>query len=141
MGADQFGLGVQGTYVLDFEQKLTPTSAAVERAGTMNFPVRVRGRATADWSRGAVGLGLAANYTGRYRDVAGTRIDDLLTLDLQARWRADLGPFAGTAVLLNVRNLFDKGPPFYDNPLGIAYDGALGDPIGRYVSLQLTKTW
>lgn len=141
VGADQFGLGLQGTYVLDFEQKLTPTSAAVERAGTMNFPVRVRGRATADWSRGAVGLGLAANYTGRYRDVAGTRIDDLLTLDLQARWRADLGPFAGTAALLNVRNLFDKGPPFYDNPLGIAYDGALGDPIGRYVSLQLTKTW
>jgi iron complex outermembrane receptor protein len=42
---------------------------------------------------------------------------------------------------LNVQNLFDSGPPFYDNPLAIGYDPANADPLGRMVTLQLTKAW
>lgn len=141
LGGDRVALAAQASYVLDFDQQVTPTSAPVERAGVLNFPVRFRGRATADWTRGSVTLGAAANYTGRYRDLAGQRIGDQLTFDLQARWTPEGGALEGTEVLLNLRNLFDKAPPFYDNPQGTAYDGALGDPIGRFVSLQITKAW
>lgn len=141
LGQDQIALGGQATYVVDYEQQVTPTSASVDRAGTLGFPVRLRGRATADWTRGPLTLGAAANYTSRYHDLAGKRIGDLVTFDLQARWVAERGPMAGVTVLLNLRNAFDRDPPFYDNPIGIAYDGNLGDPVGRFISLQLTRTW
>ena len=42
---------------------------------------------------------------------------------------------------LSVRNLFDAEPPFYDAPQGIGYDPANADPLGRVISLQLTKRW
>nr|WP_246371140.1 TonB-dependent receptor [Phenylobacterium haematophilum] len=47
----------------------------------------------------------------------------------------------GLSVALNVQNLFDSDPPFYDGPTGIGYDPANADPLGRFVSLQLTKRW
>ena len=47
----------------------------------------------------------------------------------------------GVSLILSVQNLFDEDPPFYDNPLGLAYDPANADPIGRTVTLQLTKRW
>ena len=37
--------------------------------------------------------------------------------------------------------VFDRAPPFYDNSVGVGYDGANADVIGRYVSLQLTRRW
>jgi outer membrane receptor protein involved in Fe transport len=141
LGDDEVSLAAQATYVIDFKQQVTPTSPIVDRVGVINFPVRFRGRATGDWTRGPFTLGAAVNYTSRYRDLAGTRIGDLTTFDLQGRWDGARGAWRGVSVLLNLRNVFDKDPPFYDNPLGIAYDGALGDPIGRFVSLQITRAW
>jgi outer membrane receptor protein involved in Fe transport len=141
-GADRFTLAGSATWLLDYEQQVTPASPVFERAGVMNYPVRFRGRATVDWTRERLTLGAALNYTGRYRDLTGVRIDDLATVDLQARLAAaKSGALKGVDLLLTVRNVFDAGPPFYDNPLGIAYDGALGDPVGRFVSLQLTRSW
>ncbi len=142
VGGDTVALAGAATYMLDFEQQLTPTSAVVERVGRINFPVRFRSRVTADWTRGRLTLGGAFNYVARYRDDADVRIGDQPTFDLQARLAPPrTGPMKGVAVLLNVRNVFDRDPPFYNNSLGIGYDAASGDPIGRYVSLQLTRTW
>ena len=142
LGQDTIALAANATYMLSFDQRLTPTSAVVERVNRINFPTRLRGRATADWTRGALTLGAAFNYVSRYRDDLGVRIDAQPTFDLQARVAPPKrGPLAGVAVLLNVRNVFDRNPPFYNNSLGIGYDGASGEPVGRYVSLQLTRAW
>ena len=51
------------------------------------------------------------------------------------------GLLDGTAVSLTVQNLFDRDPPFYDAPEGIAYDAANANVLGRFISLQLTKAW
>ncbi len=40
-----------------------------------------------------------------------------------------------------MQNLFDSDPPFYDSPLAIGYDPANADPLGRLISIQLTKVW
>ncbi|WP_293451063.1 TonB-dependent receptor [Phenylobacterium sp.] len=142
LGQDDVRLGAEASYMATYKQRLTPTSPVVERVNTMNFPVRFRSRVTADWTRGPLTLGAAFNYTVAYRDALGVRIGDQPTFDLQARWAGPRqGPLQGVALLLNVRNLFDRDPPFYDNTLGIGYDGAQGDPIGRFVSLQLTRAW
>ncbi len=44
-------------------------------------------------------------------------------------------------MLVNIRNAFDKDPPFYNNSAGFAYDAANADPVGRFVSVQLTRSW
>ena len=49
--------------------------------------------------------------------------------------------WAGLTVGLNARNVFNTAPPFYNNPLGYGFDATNADVIGRFVSLQLTKSW
>ncbi|OHB26284.1 MAG: hypothetical protein A2790_20180 [Phenylobacterium sp. RIFCSPHIGHO2_01_FULL_69_31] len=143
LGDDQVVLGATATYTLDFEEQVTPTAKVVDRAGIANYPVKFRGRATADWTRDRLTLSGAVNYIDRYRSPLGDRIDSQLTVDLQARLEGpDHGPWRGVALTLNARNVFDTDPPFYNNVgPNIGYDAAVADPIGRYVSIQLTKTW
>jgi outer membrane receptor protein involved in Fe transport len=139
--AGDLGLGVNATWLKDYRQQLTPTAAGLDVVGRVGLPAELRGRAAADWRRGPLLLGVAANYTSAFHDAAGVRIDDLLTWDAQAGWTPKDGPLQGLALRLTVRNLFDTDPPFYDNPFGFAYDPASGDPVGRFVALQLTRTW
>jgi outer membrane receptor protein involved in Fe transport len=142
IGADRIALAANGSYMFRFEQQVTPTSANVNEVGLVNFPVRFRGRATADWTRDRLTAGVAVNYASAYHDLAGRRIDSDPTVDLQLRLApADHGLLQKAAVTFNVRNIFDRDPPFYDNPLGYGYDPSNGDPIGRFVSLQLVRAW
>jgi outer membrane receptor protein involved in Fe transport len=142
VGGDRVALAGNATYLLDYDQQFTPTSAVVKRVNVANFPLRFRARATADWSRGPLTLGGALNYTGAYHDSSGVKIGDNPTIDLQARLApADSGVMKGLSVVFNVRNVFDRDPPFYNNSQGFAYDPANADPIGRFVSLQLTRAW
>jgi outer membrane receptor protein involved in Fe transport len=135
---DHVVLSGSGSYMLDYQQQFTPRSAVVDDVNVANFPLRFRGRFTADWTRGRLTLGGAANYTGRYRDSRGERIGDFLDVDLQARLApAHSGPLKGVAVLLNVRNLFDRDPPFYNSVNG--FDAFSGNPIGRIVSVGARK--
>lgn len=140
-GGGRLNLRASGAYILDYEQQVTPASPVVERRGVAGFPIRFRGRATADWTRGDVTSGLAFNYASAYRDGLGAPIGDHPTVDLQLRWAPSRGVLKDAAATLTVRNVFDRPPPFYDNTSGLAYDPANADPIGRYVVLQLTRRW
>jgi len=142
IGGDDLALGLNGTYMADYKQQVTPTSGPQERVGVAGFPVKLRARATFDWTRDRLTLGGAFNYVDHYRDVLGARIRAQPTVDLQARLAPpDHGFARGVSVTLNVRNLFDRDPPFYDNPVGIAYDPTNADPIGRFVAIQITRAW
>lgn len=142
LGGGRLGLSAAGTYLFDYAQQITPTSPVVDQVNVVNFPVRFRGRAGVDWTRGRLTSSAFLNYTSAYRDGQGRRIDAHPTVDLQ--WRlaaAERGLAKGVELVLSARNVFNRDPPFYDNPAGVAYDGANADPIGRYVSLQLTRAW
>jgi outer membrane receptor protein involved in Fe transport len=135
-------LGANGTYLFRYREQVTPTAPVLDRVDLANFPVRLRGRLTADWTRDRLTAGLALNYVDPYRDAAGTRIDGQHTVDLQLRLAPPArGPLRDVALTVNVRNLFDDDPPFYDNPIGVGYDGSNADPVGRFVSVQLTRSW
>ncbi|ACG78805.1 TonB-dependent receptor [Phenylobacterium zucineum HLK1] len=142
-GRDAWGgrltLAADATRLFDFAQQLTPSSPKTDVVGQTTRPPRLRARLSADWRREAWSLGLAANHTSGFRDPAGVRIDSHTTYDLQAGWTAKTDP--GLSLRLTVRNLFDEAPPFYDSPLGFAYDPTSGDPVGRFVALQLTRSW
>lgn len=134
-------LSANATRLFEHEQQLTPTAPSFEFVGQPARPARLRARLAADWRREAWSLGLAANHTSGFRNPAGADIAAQTTFDLQAGW-APAGPDGqGLALRLTVRNLLDEDPPFHDNPLGFAYDPTSGDPIGRFVALQLTRSW
>jgi outer membrane receptor protein involved in Fe transport len=142
VGGDRISLTGNGTYLSDYDQQITPTSATVNDIGIAGFPVRFRGRAMAEWTRDRVTAGLAFNYISAYRDLFGVKIADQPTFDAQLRLApAESGIAKALAVTLNIRNLFDRAPPFYNNLAGVAYDPTNADPIGRFVSVQFTRVW
>lgn len=142
MAGGRLTLTANASWLLDHRQQLTPTSGWQELAGVATYPARFRGRVAADWARGGLGLGLVANRSAEARDALGATIEGFTTFDAYGRLAGDLGGrWEGLTLALNVRNLFNQGPPFYDNALGFAFDAGAYDPIGRFVSLQLTRRW
>lgn len=135
-------LSGNASWLLDYERATTPTSPYQEIVGRVGFPAKFRSRVSTDWNRGAFGGGIAWNHVSGSHDNLGARLDSQNTFDLQARWRGpERGWAKGVVATLSVRNVFDAAPPFYDNPLGFGFDATNADVIGRFVSLQLTRSW
>lgn len=141
LGADAFDLGLNLTWLERFDARPTPTSPTVSQLDRPNFPVSLRGRGSASWSRGYWSVSPSVNFVNAYADLTGRRIGSWTTADLAVRFTPDQGPLAGTGLTFTVQNLFDRDPPFYDAPEGVAYDAANANVMGRFVSLQLTKAW
>lgn len=133
-------VAANATWMLDYRQAITPAAPFVEFAGLAGQPLAFRSRATADWSRGPYGLGVAWNHVAGAEDRLGRSIRANDTFDLQARWTAP-DRWGGVVASVIVRNVFDRDPPFYDNPTGFGFDATNADVIGRFVSLQLSKSW
>lgn len=130
------------TRLLRYDRELTETSPTEALVGTPNFPARWRGRIGGRWTSGPVTLGLNANHVSGGRDpVGGRSIDDWTTFDGQIRYDFAEGWGEGVSVTLDVINLANSEPPFYDSPSGYGYDAANTDIFGRRISLQLVKRW
>lgn len=135
-------LSGQATYLDTYQQQATPTAPVVSRVGIVAFPARLRARASADWTRGPVEAQVAINRTSAFKTTGGVAVDAFTSADAQLGLTGpDETPWRGLRLTLNVRNLFDARPPFYDNPLGYGFDAANADVIGRFVSLRITRSW
>lgn len=129
------------SYILDYETRPTPAAAVRQVAGLIGYPVRLRARVGAVWSRGDFSLGLHANHVDDYEDRVGTTIERWNTVDAQANWIPSSSRLEGLRLTLSVQNLFDEDPPFHDAPSGYGFDPGQGGLLGRVVSLQLTRRW
>lgn len=130
------------TRLLTNDRTITPAAPTEDLLGDPNFPARWRGRLGAQWSQGSLTLGLIANHVSGGRDpIGGRRIDGWTTFDGQVRYDLSEGWGEGVSLTLNVLNLANAEPPFYDAPSGIAYDAANTNALGRQISLQLVKRW
>ena len=140
-------LGLNGTYTLEHERKVTDTSPLFELLNEPGKPVDLRLRITAGWSRDAYSAVLFANYVDSYSDTAAVppaKIDSWTTLDLVLRYvvPSASGPLSNLAATLSVRNVLDEAPPEYlRNPNGIGFDPANADAMGRYLSISFSKKW
>ena len=147
----RYGLPVAGgkldlsgnvSYLLDYKRKVTPGSTWLSLLNQAQQPVDLRAKVGANWTRQAWSLTSGLNYVDDYKTAQGKAIASWTTLDAQISWRAQgSGWSKGLSAALSVQNLFDTDPPFYDDPQGVGYDTANADPLGRFVSLQLTKRW
>ncbi|HSX54627.1 MAG TPA: TonB-dependent receptor, partial [Sphingomonas sp.] len=141
-------LGASGSYIAAFRQRLTRTAPILSVVDTIGNPPDLRVRGRASWNGGPWGLAAFVNYSDGYRNNTTTpvsRVSSWTTLDLQLSYRIEGGgAFGGLALTLGATNLLDADPPLTPFVLGtrtVGYDGENASPIGRLLSIQLTKTW
>jgi outer membrane receptor protein involved in Fe transport len=147
LGGGTADLNAAATY-LDGERQISSGQPVLQRAGIIFNPPHWRWRLGGGWSRGAVGITTTLSYVGgtlddRFTDLQ--RTDDFLTLDASVRIGsiAARGPLAGVELRLTGLNLLNAAPaPVRDpDPAAPPYDSINQSPVGRFVSLSVTKRW
>ncbi|KAK0341241.1 hypothetical protein LTR94_027205, partial [Friedmanniomyces endolithicus] len=128
LGEVAVDLSASASYILDYDVKISETSPEQSRVGRLGFPVRLRGRLGADWSWRQLGGGLHWNHVSDYEDANGRTIDAWNTADARVEWRVGR---EGPRLALNIVNLFDADPPFYDSAIGLGFDAGQANPFGR----------
>ena len=142
-------VGGAGTYIFEIRQGLTPDAPTTDVVDTLGNPVNFKARGHVSWSSSALGAGLFVNYVDGYTNLLNTapeHVDAWTTFDLQLsyRFRKDHGALKGLRVALNASNLFDRDPPYAAYYIGLStngYDPENASPLGRVISLQITKSW
>jgi iron complex outermembrane recepter protein len=144
-----FDTGIDATYIFNLTNRFTSTTPTVSVVNTLYNPTRVKARVHELFGRGPWSLATFVNYTNAYHNnvTAGpsTPISSWTTVDLTTAYAcvACQGWIKNTTMALAVLNVADRAPPYAKNALAYAinYDGANANPLGRYVSLQVTKGW
>lgn len=133
-----------GNYILNFDTQASPASA-VSDALNLGIPQSTV-RATLGVQAGSLSAAGFVNYRDGIRGnfttptgVSSYKADDYTTVDLRFTWTLpDSGMTEGTALTLQVNDVFDETPPFFPATDGI---GGAYNPIGRYVGLNLRKAF
>jgi iron complex outermembrane receptor protein len=147
--------GVTGTRVLAIDQRVTPTATPLDVVGLFGSLVKLKGRATADWTRGPISIGGAVNYTAGYANqgvsytnqgvAALAHVRSNTTFDAQIGLTIPSSRIRPqTRFLLSAVNLFDRDPPYVENTSSVStigYDPAQASPVGRTLSLQAIISW
>jgi iron complex outermembrane recepter protein len=138
--------GLTSTYLLSFDTKFSSGSPSVETRNTAYNPVDLRARAQSTLTRGALTVGVFANYVDSYTDVRGATpvpISSWTTFDLTAglSFRNDSdGLLRGAYASISITNVADRDPPFVNNTfVPVYFDGTNASALGRFYSLQLGK--
>ena len=151
LGDWAFGFG--GQYLINNREQLVPGATETSQLNRVWRPVDFRLRGSVSFSRGPVDATAIINYTDNYgddrsEDVAGpdlrpdvaswTTLD--LTLRYQLGWERLRAP-GQLAIAFSATNLLDRSPPFVGSFQGVYFDGVNANPMGRFLSLQLTANW
>ncbi len=141
--------GIDGTRILTFTNQFVSGVPAVALLNTPYNPVdlRMRGHCSLSW-RGLTATGFV-NYINSYADPRfppPVRISSWTTGDVTLRYDFNNQQtlLRGTALQLGVNNVANSPPPYVHSLYSVypvPYDGANANPVGRLVSLQLTKLW
>lgn len=164
--AGTFTLGGNVTYFTKYDQWFfdAPKFSILNTSGyNSQFPsIQTRGRVNLKWELGGLSTNLAANVHGSYRNWlqssvmpitldengnpsgGGDEVDAAYTLDLNIGYQGTAGFMQGTRVYIDVKNLLDQEPAFYNgNTSGIGvggwgFNGFVSNPLGRIMSVGFT---
>jgi iron complex outermembrane receptor protein len=147
--AGQFAGSLNATYYLKAAQQVTAESAVVSRVDRLFYLPAFRYRLSGAWTRGSWSLATSVNYTKRYVNDSvdpAEVVDAYTTVDAQLSF-APASLWDGSfRISLSAINLLDARPPTVNSPLfpgGVpfGFDAANASPIGRFLTLQLSKRW
>lgn len=153
LGTSTLFLGVNGTYILNQEQRVTSAAPSIETVDTIYNPPSWRARALIGWQWSGFATNLFVNHTDSYvdnRQTIRTDVDSWTTVDVRFAYDFSAthssGLLSGFTVALSGQNVADEDPPAtaivggaLSNDTG--YDGSNANPLGRFISLEFTKAW
>ncbi|MEX6634781.1 TonB-dependent receptor plug domain-containing protein [Hyphococcus lacteus] len=149
--AGDFSLGVSGSYLINYKQQASPTSAIVNRIDTLYNPTHLKLRGRAGYSSGGFNANVFLNYTNSYKfdNLPGSQtVDSYSTVDLSTSYafgESSVASVLGNAkIRLSVSNLFDQQPPStLDAPTFslFGYDPTNASPLGRFISVELSTSF
>jgi len=142
----QLKLGLLATELFEFSRADLAGGPTQNLLNTENQPIDLRLRGSASWEYHGFGVAGFVNYTDSYRQFVtdSTRtIPSWTTLDLRLSMNlGDSDAGSGTQLSLNVQNLFNRMPPFVNDPVeAVGYDQENGDLLGRLVSFNIKFRW
>ncbi|PKQ01188.1 MAG: TonB-dependent receptor [Alphaproteobacteria bacterium HGW-Alphaproteobacteria-13] len=160
--AGTFTLGASMTYFTKFDQDFGDNAFSILNTSGYNsqFPsIQTKGRAQLGWEISNFAIDLFANYTGKYRNWIQTSINPVtlgpdgnptgggdrvradLTIDMHLAYNFNDSFMQGSQIYVDVKNLFDREPPFYNgNTTGAGvgawgFNGFTSNLLGRLVSV------
>ncbi len=142
--AGTFILGANGTYFLTYKTGETG-GTLLESKNQLGFPVEFQMRGSLGWRSGGAAATVNWNHVGPYRNINSSlvgRIGAYDTFDLDIGYSFDGDPHSFSRDLrlgVNVRNLFDRDPPYADLTNG--YDPTYSSALGRIIAINLSKKW
>lgn len=121
-----------------------PGTPELALAGTVFNPPHWRARGGVGWSNARWTLSSFVNYVGELDDVRTSTVYELAgqaTFDLTAGYRFDEGALEGFSVQLSALNLFNAKPRAIvtSSAAGVPYESTNYSPVGRYLSLTVTR--
>jgi iron complex outermembrane receptor protein len=150
IGASRVVLGLAGTYALSLDRQITPATAEIQAVDTFGNPPDWRARGYASWQLGGWNANLFVNHTDSYVDnrrVVTVPVDSYTTVDLRLGYsfsERSGGLLSGLSIAASVQNVADEDPPSTAvvNPVGdLGFDPTNANPLGRFIALEITKTW
>ena len=138
-------LFLDGTY-LDLTQKNTPGSPEQTLSGLSFYPPKFRFRGGATWTRSIWAVTATVNYFAHETNTQVTpseAVSSWTTMDASVRYAPALkGLFGGMHFSLAMLNILNKDPPYVSTEVqGLNYDPSNASPLGRFVTLQVSKDW
>ena len=112
-------------------------------------PMDLKLRANIGFTRGSVTSMLIMSHMDGYRNSSispAGRVSSWTTADLSFTYQtgADaVKPFRDFTMILTVQNVTDEDPPFVElaGPLKFNYDAANASALGRFVAVQIKRSW
>ncbi|MBL8268147.1 TonB-dependent receptor [Steroidobacter sp.] len=144
---NQFRFGFNASHLQEIMSSFAPGVPSLDLVDTTGNPLNWRVRTTAWWSRGKVDAALAVNYADSYVDTSGAidaPVRSYVTVDANLRYALGGAAADGKNLFLSlsVINLLDEQPPYVAaSGRNSHYDGANASPLGRMVTVGVSKRW
>jgi outer membrane receptor protein involved in Fe transport len=139
-------LFLNGSY-LDLVQRDTPESPPQTLSGLAFYPPKFRVRTGVTWKPASWAITGIVNYLAHETNtqvVPAASVASWTTIDASVRYSPTLkGLWSGFSLSLSALNVLNKEPPFVESSTfkGLNYDSSNVSPLGRMITLQVSKEW
>jgi len=147
LGAGDLLVSEDGSWLFS-EQQTSLLAPKQSLAGTIYNPPNFRSRTGVVWTCEGFTASGYLNYIGGVTNTGispATKGDGMATADIVVGWRPEFDSAYWTNIAFNlaVQNITDTHPPYLANTSSyiVNYDSTNYSPIGRLVSVQISKQW
>lgn len=141
-------LALNASYISEFETTYAAGAPVVNTVGTVGNPAGLRLSGSGAFSRGGWHASLSLNFTRDYKDIASnSRVGSYLTADALLSYtfhKQRARVLENVSIRFGIKNLWNEPPPYIVGSLatrGANFDSANADPLGRFLSLGISKDW